>query len=87
MSPVNATLSERLEAAAISIKMIAAKDPGAASVVAMMALRFGVDEQLLHSAARSRATQRTYDRIHSNTPQPVGVPNVAALKLGQCASL
>jgi hypothetical protein len=24
---------------------------------------------------------------YSNTPQPVGVPNVAALKLGQCASL
>ncbi len=70
MSPVDATLSERLEAAAISIKMIAAKGPGAAPLVTMMALRFGVDEQVLHHAARSPATQRTYDRIHSNT-QPV----------------
>ena len=70
MSPVDATFSERLEAAAISMKTIAAKDPGAASFLATLAFRFGVDEQVLHCAAQSPATQRIYDRIHSNT-QPV----------------
>ena len=61
------TLADRLEAAAISLKMIAAKDPGAAPFLATMALRFGVDERALSGALRSRATQRTYDRIHSNS--------------------
>ncbi|MGZ4419370.1 MAG: hypothetical protein ACXVRV_14520 [Gaiellaceae bacterium] len=34
--------------------------------VATLAHRFSVDEAALRGAARSRATQRTYDRIHSN---------------------
>jgi hypothetical protein len=62
-----ATLSERLEAAAISWMMIAAIDPGAASLVATIAARFGVDEQVLLRAARSNAARRTYDRIHARS--------------------
>ncbi len=71
MSAVDATLGERLEAAAISWLMIAAEDPAPASFVPAIALRFGVDEQVLLRAARSRATRRTYDRILS---PPTRVP-------------
>jgi len=82
MSPVNATLCERLEAAAISLKMIAAKDPGAASLVATMALRFGVDEHALRRVTQSPATQRSYDRIHSNTRPAVDPWTVTRLPAG-----
>ena len=61
-----ASLGERLEAAAISLKMIAAKDPDVTPFVSTMAQRFSVDERALRWAFGSRATQRTYDRIHSN---------------------
>lgn len=64
--PDYATLQERLEAAAISLKMIAAKEPDGVPLVATMARRFGVDEQALRGVVRSDATQLTYDRIHSN---------------------
>ena len=57
---------ERLEAAAISLKMIAAMEADTSPFVATLAHRFSVDEAALRGAARSRATQRTYDRIHSN---------------------
>lgn len=63
------SLKERLEAAAISLKMIAARDADIAPFVATMADRFSVDERALRGAFRSHATQRTYDRIHSNTEQ------------------
>ena len=61
-----ASLGERLEAAAISLKMIAARDSDIAPFVATMAERFSVDELALRGAFGSPATQRTYDRIHSN---------------------
>lgn len=61
-----ATLGARLEAAAISLKMIAAKEPTAPPMLATMAQRFGVDERALRSEVSSSATQQTYDRIHSN---------------------
>ena len=60
--PEPATLGARLEAAAISLKMIAASH-----MLATMAQRFGVDEWALRSEVSSRATQQTYDRIHSNS--------------------
>jgi hypothetical protein len=61
-----ASLGERLEAAAISLKMIAARDADISPFVATMAERFSVDERALRGAFGSPATQRTYDRIHSN---------------------
>jgi hypothetical protein len=64
--PDYATLQERLEAAAISLKMMAAKEPGGVPMVATMARRFGVDESALRGVFQSHATQLTYDRIHSN---------------------
>ena len=64
--PESATFGARLEAAAISLKMIAAKEPAASHMLATMAQRFGVDERALRSEVSSRATQQTYDRIHSN---------------------
>jgi hypothetical protein len=60
------SLGARLEAAAISLKMIAARDTDITPYLATMAERFSLDERRLHRAVRSRATQRTYDRIHSN---------------------
>jgi hypothetical protein len=62
--PEPATLGARLEAAAISLKMMAAKEPTASPMLATMAQRFGVDERALRSEVSSRATQQTYDRIH-----------------------
>jgi len=47
--------------------MIAAKEPTASHMLATMAQRFGVDEWALRSEVSSRATQQTYDRIHSNS--------------------
>jgi len=61
-----ASLGERLEAAAISLKMIAARDSDITPFVATMAERFSVDEGALRGAFGSGDTQRTYDRIHSN---------------------
>jgi hypothetical protein len=67
-----ASLGDRLEAAAISMKMIAVKAPGDAACFLMMAQRFAVDEAALREAVGSRATERAYDRIHSNTAWPPG---------------
>jgi len=64
--PEYGTLKERLEAAAISLKMIAAKEPDGVPLVATMARRFGVEESALRGAVGSDATQLAYDRIHSN---------------------
>ena len=64
--PEYATLQERLEAAAISLKMMAANEPYGVPLVATMARRFGVDERALRGAVGSDSTQLTYDRIHSN---------------------
>ncbi|MDX6475862.1 MAG: hypothetical protein QOH95_1373, partial [Gaiellaceae bacterium] len=59
---------ERLLAAAISLKMIAATQlPDIEPLIAAMAHRFGVGEIELCAALDSPATQRAYDRIHSNT--------------------
>ena len=66
--PEVASSAARLEAAAISLKMIAAQDSNVAPDVATVAHRFGIDEGRLRRAVRSRSTQRTYDRIHSNYP-------------------
>jgi hypothetical protein len=60
------SLGARLEAAAISLKMIAARNSDIAPYVATMAERFSLDEGRLRRAVRSRSIQRTYDRIHSN---------------------
>ena len=62
-----ASLAERLEAAAISLKMIAARDADITPFVTTMAERFSVDERALRGAFGSSATQLTYDRIHSNS--------------------
>lgn len=71
MNPPHETLSERLEAAAISLKMIAANNPDASSFIATLAVRFAVDEQALQHAAQSPALQQTYDRIHlEKRPMP-----------------
>ena len=67
MSPRQvASIGERLEAAAISLKMMAARETDIAPFVATMAQRFSVDEHALRGAVGSSATQLTYDRIHSN---------------------
>jgi hypothetical protein len=66
ISPETPSLGARLEAAAISLKMIAAQNADIAPYLATIAERFSLDEGRLRRAVRSRATQRTYDRIHSN---------------------
>jgi hypothetical protein len=63
----SASFADRLEAAAISMKMIAVKAPGDAGCFPMMAQRFAVGEAALRQAVGSRATEQAYDRIHSNT--------------------
>jgi hypothetical protein len=60
----------RLEAAAICVKMIAAQTPDTGTYMSTIAHRFTVEEDDLRRALRSAATQRTYDRIHSNV-QPL----------------
>jgi hypothetical protein len=57
---------DRLEAAAISIKMIAAKAPDIAPYIDVVAHRFAVEETALRAAIGTRATERTYERIHAN---------------------
>lgn len=68
--PERPSIGDRLEAAAISLKMIAATDADIAPFVSTLAHRFSVDETALRGAARSHTTQRAYDRIHSNV-EPV----------------
>jgi hypothetical protein len=65
-APEQPSLGERLEAAAISLKMIAAKKRRVAPWFTTIASRFEVEEPALRRAFRSQATQQTYDRIHSN---------------------
>jgi hypothetical protein len=72
VGPGPASFADRLEAAAISLRMIAAKAPDSAAYVLMMAQRFAVDEGALREAVGSRATERAYDRIHSNAAWPTG---------------
>lgn len=69
MAPAARSPDALLEAAAISLKMIAAKHASSPSTIATIARRFAVDEEVLRRVVRSRATQRTYDRIHSNVVQ------------------
>jgi hypothetical protein len=57
---------DRLEAAAIAIRMIAAKAPDIAPYVEVVARRFSVDEKALRDAIGTRATELTYERIHGN---------------------
>jgi hypothetical protein len=64
--PQRPSLPDRLGAAAISLKMISAKQRRVAPWVTTIASRFDVDERDLRRALRSRATQETYDRILSN---------------------
>lgn len=65
-------MGDRLEAAAIALKMIAAKTRDSTPYVPLMAERFAVDEAALRSALGSRATAQTYKRIHSNAAQAAG---------------
>lgn len=58
---------DRLEAAAIAIKMIAARAQDVAPYLELVARRFAVDETALRDAIGTRATERTYERIHGNT--------------------
>jgi hypothetical protein len=58
---------DRLEAAAIAIKMIAAKAQDVAPYLELVARRFAVDETSLRDAIGTRATERVYERIHGNT--------------------
>lgn len=64
--PQTASLTDRLEAAAISLKMIAAQHRRMAPWFTTIAARFDVDERDLRGAVRNPATQQTYDRILSN---------------------
>ena len=68
--PDRASLGARLEAAAICLKMIAAQTTDIGTYMPTIAQRFTVDESDLRRAVGSAATQRTYDRIHSNV-QPL----------------
>jgi hypothetical protein len=70
---------DRLEAAAISIKMIAANAPDITPYIDVVMERFAVEETALRAAVGARATERTYERIHANAMpgRPVG-PQTAA---------
>jgi len=57
--PEYGTLKERLEAAAISLKMIAAKEPDGVPLVATMARRFGVEESALRGSRTTGSTRTT----------------------------
>jgi hypothetical protein len=56
----------RLEAAAISIKMIAAKSHDIAPYIDIVARRFAVEQTALRDAIGTHAVERTYERIHAN---------------------
>jgi hypothetical protein len=58
--------NERLEAAAIAIKMIAANAQDIAPYLDVVARRFAVEEFALRDAIGTRAITRTYERIHAN---------------------
>ena len=64
--PASAAPEARLEAAALSIRMIAALAPDSGPYVPVLAHRFAVDEEALRDAVWSRAIDRAYNRIHSN---------------------
>jgi hypothetical protein len=60
------TLGERVLAAAISMRMLAANVPDSTPYLSTIARRFAIDEPALRRAIRSRATDQAYERIHSN---------------------
>jgi hypothetical protein len=60
------SVGDRLQAAAISMRMLAAKVPDSGAYLSTIAQRFAVDEPALRTAMGSQATDLVYERIHSN---------------------